>query len=305
MTEALVVIVDDRASPTDADPPEQAEGANLERPFRWATGVLVALLVVAAGSGLVLDVYAGKTPFARNGYRGADLVSLVAVVPLLALSALAAARGHGSVRARLVWLGGLGYVTYQYGYVFAYGWSRLFLVYLALLSLSAFTLVAALTRLDVHHIDRAVAPQLPAARLGGFLLVVGGALGLMELAQIVPSIVTGDPPALVVDTAHPTSPVYVLDLGLVVPLMLLGGTWVRRRRPWGWVLAPVLLVKGAAVGAGLLAANLFAALGDGRTDGVLNLLWAAIAVGSAAVLVRFLRSVRPTTISQEEREHSR
>ena len=111
----------------------------------------------------------------------------------------------------------------------------------------------------------------------------------MELGQIVPTVFTGDVPQIVTDTGHPTSPVYVLDLGLVVPLMLLAGAWLRRRRPWGYVAAAVLLVKGATVGLGLLAGNLFAVLDDAKNDGALNLLWAAIAVGSAFVLSTFLR----------------
>ena len=53
----------------------------------------------------------------------------------------------------------------------------------------------------------------------------------MELGQIVPTVFTGDVPQIVTDTGHPTSPVYVLDLGLVVPLMLLAGACLRRRRP--------------------------------------------------------------------------
>jgi hypothetical protein len=35
----------------------------------------------------------------------------------------------------------------------------------------------------------------------------------------------------VLKTGHPTVVVYVLDLGLVVPLMLMAGHWLRLRRP--------------------------------------------------------------------------
>jgi hypothetical protein len=77
----------------------------------------------------------------------------------------------------------------------------------------------------------------------------------------------------------------------VVPLMLLAGRWLRARRPWGYVAAAILLVKGVTVGLGLLSSNLFGYLDDGHTDGPLLGLWALIAVGSLLVLLRYLHSM--------------
>jgi hypothetical protein len=86
--------------------------------------------------------------------------------------------------------------------------------------------------------------------------------------------------------------VYIADLGLVVPLLLLAGRWLRQRRPVGYVAAAILLVKGATVGLALLASNLFEYLDNGRTDGPLLALWALIAVGSLLVLVRYLQPMQ-------------
>ena len=46
----------------------------------------VALLLVAGGSGLFLSPYSAETAFARNGYRGADLVSVALVVSATSLN---------------------------------------------------------------------------------------------------------------------------------------------------------------------------------------------------------------------------
>jgi hypothetical protein len=263
--------------------------SSARRPLVGATLAIAGLLIVAAGSGLFLDPYQDETPFGRNGFRGADLVTVVVVLPLLLAAGRTAMRG--SRRGRLLWLGALGYVAYQYGYVFAYSWSRLFLVYLALLSIAAFTMAAALVRLDVDEVAARFDPATPTRATARFLTFIGVGLGVMELAQIVPSVFTGDTPQIVVDTAHPTSPVFVLDLGLVVPLLFLSARWVRQRHPWGYVASTIMLIKGATVGLSLLAANLFALFGDDKSDGPLVLLWVAIAGGSAVVLWRFLRNV--------------
>ncbi len=272
------------------DPGTVAAAPGLNSRFVRLTGVIGLLLVAAAGSGLLAHPYSGETDFARNGYRGADLVSLAVVLPLLVSGAVAARRG--STRGLLLWLGALGYIAYQYGYTFAYGWNRLFLVYLALLALSAFTMSAALITLDPRSVAGRFDRSTPARGVGRFLWFIGIALGVMELGQIVPTMLTGDVPQIVTDTGHPTSPVYILDLGLVVPMLMLAGLWLRERRPWGYVAAAVLLVKGASVGLGLLAANLFAVMGEEKNDGALIALWAAIALGSATVLWRFLRHSR-------------
>jgi hypothetical protein len=265
--------------------------------------LLVVLLVIAAGCGLFLDVYGDETAFARNAYRGADLVSVLLAVPLLLVGLRSARRG--SVRGLLLLLGGLGYVAYQYGYTFAYGWSRLFPVYLTLLALSAFTLAETLMRLDVGAVMDSLDRRAPVVAVARFLFVLGLGLGLLEGLQVVAALVTGDAPPIVALTGHPTSPVHILDLGLVVPLMLLASRWLGRRRSWGLVAAAVLLVKGVTVGLGLLAGNAFAVLAGTTTDGPLNAVWAAIAAGSAWALVVLLRQVRPASSTHAQRTPAR
>jgi hypothetical protein len=217
-----------------------------------ASALTGLLLAVAAGVGLfVPSLYQGNTAFAATAFRGTDLVSLAVALPVLAGALWLASRGSRS--ALLLWLGTLAYVAYTYLYTFAIAWNRLFLVYVALLSLSLLTLARALTVLDANELAARFGDRTPVRGVGAFLWVVGGMLGL---AQVVPALVAGQVPDVVLKTGHPTGVVYVLDLGLVVPLMLLAGRWLRQRRPWGYVAAAILLVKGVAVGLALLSSNL-------------------------------------------------
>ena len=269
----------------------------------WALRSTTAVLVLLTGAtltGVLTDVYDGETQFARNAYRGADLVSLLLAVPLLVL-ALGRAR-KGSRRGYLLWIGALAYVGYQYGYVFAYRWTRMFPVYLALLVLATWTVAGALIALKARVIAAGYDRSTPVRGVARFLTTIAVGLAVIELAQIAAALVTGDPPQLVTDSGHPTSPVYVLDLGLAVPLMLLAAHWLRKGSDWGYVLAPVMLVKGVTVGLGLLAANLFAATGSGKTDGPLNVLWVVIAVGSASALWALLCHVHDSVDAADDDE---
>jgi hypothetical protein len=208
----------------------------------------------------------------------------------------------------LVWLGTLGYIAYTYLYSFAIAWNRLFLVYVALLSLSGFTLVRSLTALDATQFACRFTDRTPVRAVSTFLWVIGAMLAVMELGQVVPALVAGDVPEVVAKTGHPTGVIYLLDLGLVAPLLLLVGRWLRARRPWGYVAAAILLVKGVAVGLGLLSSNLFGYLNHGQTDGPLLGVWALIATGSLLMLLRHLRAlsdqpVRPLANSPAEHGH--
>lgn len=267
----------------------RARGSVLTSCYR-ASGPIAVLLTVAAGAGLFLDVYRDNQ-WVSSQMRGQDFVSLLFGVPLLLVSAHLARRG--SVRGLLAWLGALGYITYSYLYIFGLAYNRLFLVYLGLLVLTAYTLVRALVAIDPISIwanfDDRTPTRIIARFLTGFGIVLAGLWGI----QAVSALVTGDVPSSVTASGHPTAVVFILDLGLVVPLFLLGGRMLRSGQPWGFVLAGILLVKGITEGLALLGMSLFMFLADHPDfDGVLVPLWGLVAVVSSYLSVRFFSAIR-------------
>lgn len=282
-----------RESPLVATRPRSLLGRGLV----VATTAIALLLAVAAVAGLFFDAYDEETEFARNAYRGADLISLGLALPLLVGSCVAATRG--SFRGQLLWLGSLAYCVYQYAYVFAYRWNELFPVHLLLFSLSSFTLVVALVQVPWSEVAARFDAGLPRRGTAWFLWVLAAGLGIMETLQMSVALISGQTPEIIELTGHPTSPVYILDLGFVVPLMIVAGLWLRQGKSWGYVAAPIMLLKGVMVGLGLLAANLFAVLNDSAGDGPLNALWALISLGSAVALVVFLRHVDTAAANRE------
>ena len=81
---------------------------------------------------------------------GTDVVTLFVGIPLLAVTAVATRRG--SLRARLLWLGALGYLAYDYGmYALGVRWNPLFLLYAALFGLSLYALITGLVGTDAEH----------------------------------------------------------------------------------------------------------------------------------------------------------
>lgn len=230
----------------------------------------VALLVVGGVAALltlvVPDLLRGL-PAMNGSARGTALALLVAGFPALtALLVVEQAErdvdrtleiiepgvharpyeGTGSARVTrdrfsapigLLWVGTLGYIVYN-AVMFLLGtpFNVLFPLYAAMLTLSLGALVTLLTTVDVAGL---------AARLRlddglrGYAGFVGAVVALNLLAWstgLVPGLLDPTAPAFLDGTGLTTSPVYVQDLAVWLPLGALGAWWAWRRRPWGVVV---------------------------------------------------------------------
>lgn len=261
--------------------------------LRVAQTLTVAIIVLAAIAclgGLLLPGLYRETAWALPQVRGQDLVTLL-VLPVLAAALIGVRRG--SARAAMTWIGVLGYILYTYaGASFSYYFNRFFLIYVALFSLSIFAIIAATTGLDIDAIHSRFDANTTRRPVAGYLAFIGILLAVLWLGQIIPFLSSGTLPELIVRAETPTNFVFVLDLGLVVPLMLLAAVWLWRKQPWGDVLAGCMLIKAATMGLALLSMTAFNAWAGQPYDAGLTAVWLVIAGGSLGVIGWFLRHCR-------------
>jgi hypothetical protein len=255
------------------------------------TLVITVLAAVAAAGGLLWDgLYRAETPWTSPQMRGQDLVTLLSL-PFLVWTGNAARRG--SARGALAWIGLLGYIFYTYaGAAFAYRFNEFVLIYIALFSLTVFALAAAMASLDFAAIARAFDAGTPRRAVVGFLGFLGLMLSVLWVGQMVPFFLNGTLPELIVRANTPTNFVYVLDLGVVVPLALLGGIWLWRRQPWGYAAAGYVLAKGLTMGLALLSMTLFQWLAGQDFDPFLSGVWVFLTVSSLTMLTWLFRHCR-------------
>lgn len=176
--------------------------------------------------------------------QGNDLVTLLVGLPLLGVSTVLSLRG--SLRGRLLLTGTLGFFLYTYlSMSMLTAYNSLFLVYVALFSLSLHAFVLSMLSFDLQSLPGRFSERLPRRWIAGLLFVVGGFLLLAWLGRIVPPLLQGGTPILDNTT---TLVIQAMDLGLIVPLALLGGILLLRRSPWGYLLASVALLKGVTMG---------------------------------------------------------
>ena len=239
--------------------------------------LIVILATVASIGGLFLNGLYRDNLFVSSAWKGNDVVTLVVTVPLL-VAALVYSM-HGSLRARLIWMGVLDYMLYNYAfYLFGAAFNWFFLIYVALLGLSIFALILGLVNLDVNRIRQQFRERTPVSWIAGYMLFVAAGLSLIYSAQSLAFIFTGQLPTIVTRTGHPTSVVFALDLTLLVPVLVLGAIWLLRRKPWGYVLAGVSTVKGPAYTLVLTAGSLWAANAGVPDAAAETPLWLALTV---------------------------
>lgn len=251
------------------------------------TLAIVVLAFLASAAGFVPGLYrdnAWVTP--QN--QGADFVTLVLAIPVLAAAARLATTG--SARAAIIWCGVLGYLWYVYtGAAFAYALNGAFLLYVALFALTIAAIAALATRLDVGSIWLRFDSRAPTRPVAVYMVFVSVMLCVLWLGQLIPFFLTGELPASLVQAGGQTMFVYVLDLGVVVPLAMLGAVWLWRSQPWGAVIAGFVLVKVATMGCALLSMTWFLARSGQPVEMMLSLVWVFLAASGVAMAFWFLR----------------
>lgn len=254
------------------------------------TSVVVVAATIASVGGLAIHgLYTDHSAWATAALRGGDLVTLVLVVPGLILATLLARRG--SVRARLVWGGLLGYGVYNFAfYVFGATFNDLFLAHVVALSASIFALIAWATELDATAIAARFDARTPRRAVAVLLLTIAAVFATLWTTFSLVYAVTGHL-TLGAATLAGMHLVFALDLSLMAPSMAVGGVWLWRRRPWGYVAASALCVFGAAYQANLAAAGLFQANAGVEGVKVVDPMGATVLAAFVVAAVAMLRRV--------------
>jgi len=261
------------------------------RRWLWLSLPIAALAFAASLPGILVDsIYAEETANWATQAVGQDVANVVVAYPaLLVLAALAA---RGSLRAALAWMGVLVYSAYTFAiYAFSVHFGPLFLVYVAVLGLSAYALIGGLTSLSPERVAASVAPAAPRRSTAVLLIAVASAFALLWLAEILPGVFAGTTPEALVEVGLPTNPVYVLDLGLLLPAAMIAGVLLLRGRALGYVLAPVILVALIALGVGIVSVIAVAPFRGEAAMPAVGVVIGALTLLQLVVAVRFLRRI--------------
>jgi hypothetical protein len=232
-----------------------------------------------------------------------DLTILAIGIPVLAGGLWYTMRD--SARGRIVWLGGLAYMTYMWASIAVQiPFNDLFLVYVALFGLSLFTFVGGMVTTDADAIRGTLDGHLNTTLYSVALVVIGLGLGALWLSDVVPPLLSGETPSLIEESGPQAMVTHVIDLGVVVPSIFLSAAWLFRERRWGYVFVGIELVLGATLAAPIGFMTLVFMAGDTVTISPVAAFFTTLPILMSALLaVAYLRSMGRRSKRSSEDTH--
>ena len=258
----------------------------------WLSGTLAVVTLAKSATGALLPSVFRDPPMPRGNAQGTDVVILMVAIPILVASIILTARG--SRRAQIVWLGALSYILYN-SVLFAFdiAFNPLFLLYVASLSLSLWSIVALLVQVDVDEMRARFAANLPVRHFAIYIVITSVFFFFTWMRQIVPAMFEDTTPAFLHGTNMLTSPVHVLDLGFALPLSILGAVWLWQRKSWGYLLVGLMLSMLTIETASIAVDQVFGHLSDPTASLDAFPLFAVLTLVGLVVVIAFLRYLRP------------
>lgn len=273
--------------------------------------LIIPLALIAAGAGVFWQGTGESYPFETlrgeavmiRGYGlyrydtinfvaqevGQDIVTLLIGIPLLITGIVLSHKGF--LRGRLLLTGSLGYFLYTYAAMsFLTAFNQFFLLYVVLFSLSLFGFILALSGLHPDEVLTHISERFPRRAIAIYFISVAGFLTLAWLGLVVPPMFNGKPPAGLESAI--TMVIQALDLGVIVPTSIITATLLLQKRPWGYTLSSVVLLKILTMGSALVSMIIVQLLFGVTVDPVISTIFVIICLSGIVLAIVTLRTIQ-------------
>ncbi len=211
----------------------------------FALSFIVAILMVTASiAGLLYRTVIYPTDELLRSFVSNDVVNLFIGLPILLGSMWLAWRGK--LIGLLLWSGALFFVLYNYlVYVFAMPFNVAFLLHLALVTLSVYTLIALAASIDGKAVQQRLTGAVPERLAGGVLAGLGLLFFLRVIGVLVSALISQTP------VSETELALHTADF-LITPAWVIGGVLLWRRKEFGYVTGLGLLFQASMLFIGLI-----------------------------------------------------
>jgi hypothetical protein len=258
--------------------------------WMWLSFITAVLVSIASISGILnSNIYSQETAnWALQG-RGQDMGNLIAL-PILLISTYFLKRK--SLVAYFIWLGTMMYYIYAFIiYCFALHFNSLFLVYIAILGLSAYTLIGGIITSESYILSKSI-PFNAKTKISAISIIIIGTLFMfLWLSSVIPAALSGSAPKDLIETGLWVNPVHVIDLSFVLPGMMITGILFLRKSKYGYLFTFPWLMFSALMGSSIIA-TMIMMMNQGSQNTLIPLVMVSIIViWSLTSLFVSLRSI--------------
>lgn len=185
-------------------------------------------------------IYANDSYFRAPIFIGSDFTMLIIVLPLL-VGALIHNIKKRTIKTKLFLVSILSVVLY-YATSISFGvtYNVFHLLYIALISSAIFGLFTTIRGINLIQLQKAQTWELPSKGISVFLILSGLALFIAWLPDIIPTIISGTTLPLI--EVYTTEITYVLDMGIISPMIFLCLYLLKNKDGLGHVLLTITLM---------------------------------------------------------------
>ncbi len=208
------------------------------------TLLVTIFVIIVSGSGIMLQSAIYPTDELQRTFMPNDMVNLLIGVPILLGSLWLTFRGK--LIGLLLWPGALLYVFYNYiAYLFAMPLNFLYMLYLGLVTLSAYTIIGLVAAIDGSSTKDQLQSHVPERLAGGVIF----SLGLLFLIRVIAMMILAVANETLINRSDLS--VMIADF-LVSPAMIVGGILLWQRKALGYVSGTGLLFQLSMLFIGLI-----------------------------------------------------
>ncbi len=253
---------------------------DLKLPYLSSLAVAIIMAIVSiAGILYWSSIYPASK---ATSSVGSDAFNFVVILPILLISMWLAHRGK--LIGLLIWPGVLFYVLYIYSFmVIGVPFNALFLLYIALVVLSAYTIIGIVASIDGSAVRQRLADLVPNRAAGGVLIALALLFIVIDAYAVITAILGNTP----VDTQMQVP--WIIDLIVECPALFIGGVLLWKSTKLGYVAGAGLLLQIGALLIGVPVSFVLGALLTGSPVDLSTAMFIVIGLIPLALLLFFIR----------------
>ena len=219
----------------------------------YAISVIVAIIMAATSTaGIMFRNVIYPTEKLAVGFVSTDLLNLFVGLPILLVSMWLSQKGK--LIGLLCWPGALFYLAYVYTGYLALPVSVLLIPHIFLITLSAYTIIGIIVSINSAEVRQRLSGLIPAKTTGCILMSLAILVVVYQIVMIIIVLINQTTP----DNLERV--LWIGDLVIGSPALLVGGFLLFRRRALGYVTGAGLLLMCSLLFIGLIPAMVFQAL---------------------------------------------